>query len=331
MGVKLRKLVEPEQLSIEKLSCKTLAVDAMNTIFQFLSIIRQRDGTPLLNAKGDVTSHISGLFYRNINLLKADIRPVYVFDGVAPLAKSKTQRERRAKKVKARKKLEEAREAGDEKAIRKYAMRTAQLKPYMVEEAKRLLTAMGVPCIQAPGEGEAQAAVMCEKGQVYAVASQDYDALMFGSPRLLRNLNITGKRKVPRQNRFMTIYPELIELKEMLSRLKLTQLQLIQMGILVGTDYNPGGVKGIGPKKALKAVRENRFDELYPDADWLIELFTQPDVDEVEIDWPEFDGDKVIEVMCERNGFGLDRVQKLLTELAEARKAGKQQALGAFM
>ena len=330
MGVKLRDLVEPTEITLESLSGKTLAVDAMNTIFQFLSIIRQPDGTPLMDSHGEVTSHLSGLFFRTARMIETGIRPIYVFDGIAPLAKSKTQRERQERKEEAAVKYEKAKEAGDEEAMRKYAQQTSQLTKAMIEDSKKLLRAMGVPCVQAPGEGEAQAAAMCRSGQVYSVASQDYDSLMFGSPRLIRNLSITGRRKVPRQNRFINVVPELIELDKFLSALRITQLDLIKMGLLVGTDYNPGGIRGIGPKKALKAVKENRFDELSPDSQWLIELFTNPDIDEAKIERPAFDADGIVELMCAKHDYGEERIRKAIDELIEAGKKGKQQGLGEF-
>ncbi len=330
MGVKLKDLVHTEEVSFRDLQGKVLAVDALNTIFQFLSVIRRRDGTLLRNQDGDVTSHLSGLFYRNANLIKEGVRPVYVFDGVAPEAKEKTSRKRKERKKKAEEKLEEARERGDADAIRRYAMQTAKVNDKMLESAKELLEAMGIPVVQAPGEGEAQAARMCREKKVWAVASQDYDGLMFGSPCLLRNLNITGRRKVPGKNRYYTINPELIRLKNVLEELNITQEQLIKLGILIGTDYNPGGIKGIGPKRGLKAVREGKFEELYPDADWLVELFTEPDVDDVKIEWPEFDREKIEEIMYDQAGFSEKRVASTLDEAAEE-ASERQQGLGEFM
>jgi len=203
LGVDLKDLI-PEDIIIQirdlrVLRGRVVAIDAYNALYQFLAAIRQPDGTPLLDSQGRITSHLSGLFYRTINLVENGIKPVYVFDGKPPELKAKEIERRRAIKEEAVKKYEEAVRTGDLEAARRYAAIASKLTDSMVEDAKKLLDAMGIPWVQAPAEGEAQAAYMARVGDAYASASQDYDSLLFGSPRLIRNLTISGKRKLPRK------------------------------------------------------------------------------------------------------------------------------------
>lgn len=258
MGVPIGEIIPRKEIELENLYGKKIAIDALNAIYQFLSTIRQKDGTPLMDSKGRITSHLSGLFYRTINLMEAGIKPVYVFDGEPPEFKKKELEKRREAREEAEEKWREALEKGEIEEARKYAQRATRVNEMLIEDAKKLLELMGIPIVQAPSEGEAQAAYMAAKGSVYASASQDYDSLLFGAPRLVRNLTITGKRKLPGKNVYVEIKPELIILEEVLKELKLTREKLIELAILVGTDYNPGGIKGIGLKKALEIVRHSK-------------------------------------------------------------------------
>ncbi|NPA86720.1 MAG: flap endonuclease-1, partial [Candidatus Diapherotrites archaeon] len=219
MGVPLGPVIPKREVELSELSTKFLAVDAYNTLYQFISVIRQPDGTPLMDSKGRITSHLSGLFYRTIKLLENGIRVAYVFDGVPPEFKKRELEERAEKREEAERKWEEALRRGDIEEARKYATQASRLEKQMVEDAKRLLDAMGIPYVQAPSEGEAQAAYMAAKGDVWASASQDYDSLLFGTPRLVRNLAITGKRKLPGRKVYVDVKPEVIELQEVLKSL----------------------------------------------------------------------------------------------------------------
>ena len=256
MGVKLREIVPTRVTKLENLAGKTIAIDAYNALYQFLSIIRQPDGTPLKDRTGKVTSHLSGLLYRTSKLLELGIKPIYVFDGAAPVLKQ-AEIERRSKaKEEALVKYEKARKEGKIEEARKYAQATSRLKDYMQEDSKRLLSLMGLPWIQAPSEGEAQAAYLTKKGEADYCASQDYDSLLFGAPKLIRNVTISGKRKLARRNSYINISPEIVELNKILAENKITFKQLIDLSILIGTDFNPMGIKGLGPKTALKLIKE---------------------------------------------------------------------------
>ncbi len=347
MGVDLGDLSVKHVITLDSLSGKTIAVDAFNILYQFLSSIRQEDGTPLMDYKGNVTAHLSGLFYRNAKLLEAGIRPVYVFDGKPNVLKGRVQSERSEVKKKAEERWKEAMEAGKYEDAKRFAQATSRLTSQMVEESKLLLRAMGIPSVQAPSDGEAQAAAMSAAGLAYATASQDYDALLFGSPLLVKNLSITGRRKVPRQDRFIIVEPEQISLKETLESLGIDRGGLIFLGMLLGTDFNEG-VKGVGPKTALKIVKEHKTHEAITaylkkkydyefevDAEEVFRLFLDPPYEppkDGELAWRPADRDAVLKVLVEQHDFSSDRVEKTLDDLAKITKERSAQSkLGEWM
>lgn len=341
MGVNLRDITTVKhEIELKDLVGKKIAVDAYNAIMQFLTVIRQRDGTPLMDSKGNITSHLSGLFYRTSNLLKEGILPCYVFDGEAPEFKKETIEKRFERKEEAKKKYEEAKAKGAEEEMFIYAQQIASIDERIINDSMKLLKAMGIPCVQASTEGEAQCAYMCKVGDVDFSASQDWDSLLFGSPRLVRNLNIVGKRKLPRKEVYVEIKPETIYLDELLKSLGINQEQLILIGILVGTDYNPNGVKGIGPKKALELVRKFKEPESIMqqvswefEVDWrdILEFFKNPKVNKkYELSWKDFNEDEVIEILCEEHDFSRDRVEKAIKEVRAKRDARKQVDLSSF-
>jgi flap endonuclease-1 len=333
MGVDISSIIYGKEIEIRDLVGKRIAIDAFNTLYQFLSTIRQRDGTPLMDSNGKVTSHLTGIFYRTSNLMSSGIKLCYVFDGKPPEFKAVSE-SRRQRRDEARQRFEEARMRGDHEQARKYAQQSSRLTDDMVEETKKLLSAMGIPYIQAPSEGEAQAAHMCMQGDVHATASQDYDALVFGSTKLVRNLNITGKRKLPGKNVYKQVNPEIYTFQDVLSSLEITREQFINLAILVGTDYNPGGIKGIGPKKALKLVKEKTepFKEVVWEfdikpqaiADW----FNKPDViDKYELEWKGVDAEVVKGILCDGHGFSEERVDNTLAKITST---ASQRSLSEF-
>ena len=249
MGVDLGDLAIKHKSSVGEFSGRPVAIDAMNMLYQFLASIRQEDGTPLKDFEGRITGHLSGLFYRSAKLVSAGMKPVYVFDGKPPKFKEKEIEKRQKVKREAEMKWKKALAEEKIEEAKKYAQGTSRLTAEMVVESKELLSGMGIPWVQAISEGEAEAAWMVTKGICYASASQDYDSLLFGSPVLVRNLSITGRRKVPRQNRYVTVEPEKIILKETLEALGISREQLILIGMLEGTDFNDG-VRGVGPNRA---------------------------------------------------------------------------------
>jgi flap endonuclease-1 len=320
LGVDLGDLVHRHKTTLDELSGNTFAVDAYNALYQFLAIIRGPTGAPLMDHQGRVTSHLSGLLYRTTNLAERGIRLVYVFDGIPPTLKETEIKRRRAVKEEAIVKYEAAIVKGEVAEAKKFAQATASLKDTMVEDAHRLLEYLGVPVVQAPSEGEAQAAFMTTRGDVWGAVSQDYDSLLFGATKLVRNLAITGKRKLPMREAYVQVDPELVLSNETLTTLQLTREQLIDLGILIGTDFNPDGFKGIGPKTALKLLRENRSIEqiatkvanfkIPPNLQRIREIFLKPDVTpHYTLRWKEPQVEGLVRFLCGDRDFSEDRVR----------------------
>jgi flap endonuclease-1 len=334
LGVNLRVLIPKTKVDFKSLSGKSVAIDAYNTLYQFLAIIRQPNGTPLKDRSGRITSHLSGLLYRTANLVEMGIKVAYVFDGVPPALKEVEIKRRAKVKAEALVKYEQALKEGKVEEARSYAQMTSKLKDYMPEDSKRLLTELGVPWIQAPSEGEAQAAYLTMKGATDYCGSQDYDSLLFGATALVRNVTISGRRKIPRKNVYVEVVPEIMKLDHVLKELEITRQQLIDVAILVGTDFNPDGVKGIGPKTALKLIKkhgsvEEAVTEL-EDAEFpaepkrIREIFLNPKVtDNYRLDWGEPDVDGVVEFLCRERDFSEDRVRKALTKMVTGIKEAK--------
>ena len=321
MGVKLNGLFESKKIKMVELSGKGIAIDAFNWIFQFLTTIRMADGSYLTDSKGRVTTHLNGLFYRSVSLLENRIKPVFVFDGKAPKFKKETLLEREKTKEEAMEKMEHA-ATPEEKAM--YMRRIARIDDYIIDSSKELLDYLGIPYVQAPAEGEAQAAVLSQQGKVFAAASQDYDTLLFGAKRVIRNLNITNKKKVSGKGITKGIFPEVIDASYNLSKLGLSREQLIILSLFVGTDYNKG-VDGIGPKKALKLVKEKERTELFNTYDFravynineIYDYFISPNTIEVngDLDPIKIEKDKLINFLCDEHSFSRERINQYLEKL----------------
>lgn len=342
MGVDLGDLAVKHTISLDYLSGKVIAVDAFNVLYQFLASIRQEDGTPLMDFNGNVTAHLSGLFYRSAKLIENGIKPVYVFDGAPTKLKRRTRERRSRVKETAKKKWEAALSKGELKEAKKYAQATSRLTPEMADESKELLDCIGIPWVQAEGEGEAQAALMAREGLAYAAASQDFDALLFGAPVLVRNISITGRRKVPRQDRYVMIEPEEIRLKETLTELGLTREQLVIVGMLTGTDFNEG-VRRVGPKTALKIVKEykemgaiekyvkEKYDyEFEVPSEEVLDLFMKPKMGKVpeKLRWGNVDEEKIGELLVKKHDFSEERIRKVSENMIKSfKETGKQKNL----
>jgi len=329
MGVDFGDSVPREKISLEDISGWRLAVDGYNTLYQFLAIIRGMDGGHLKDSKGRVTSHISGLFYRNVNLMELGMKLVYVFDGKPPELKMEEIERRSARRREARDQYLKALQAGEMAEARKHAEASTVLRRDMVEDAKGLLDAMGIPWVDAPSEGEAQASLMAGEGTVDAVASQDHDSLVFGAPVLVRNVTISGKRRLPSKGVVINIQPERIRLADTLASTGLTRTQLVDFAILLGTDFNPDGFEGVGPATALKylkkygnlesitelkdrlaAVRYGEIRSLY---------LNPPSLRGVKPEWRPLDRAKVLSYLVDEHSFSRERVEAALDRIQRAR------------
>jgi len=346
MGLaEIRELIKPviKEIDFSYLSGKVVALDAFNALYQFLAAIRQPDGTPLKDSKGRITSHLSGLFYRTKNLIEYGIKVIYVFDGKHPEFKKKEQKLREEQRKKMEEKYKKAIEMGIKGDLKKYAEFTSKLEFNMVDESKELLEAMGIPYVQAPSEGEAQAAYLVKKGIADYVGSQDYDSLLFGGLRVVRNLTISGKRKV--RGVEVEINPEVVELNDILNYLKLDYKKLIWFALIVGTDYNPDGIPGIGVKTAYELVKNNNdperlfkyvgWEKYYKEISWkeLEEFFEDPPVIEInreDIKFGEVDEEKIRKILIDEHDFSEDRVNKAIEELKNAYKKGSQKNILSF-
>jgi flap endonuclease-1 len=347
MGIKINELVKEVKRTItfENLFNKKIAIDAFNTIHQFLAIIRQKDGTPLKDYNGNVTSHLSGLFYRTINFIEHNIKPIYVFDGEPSVLKMDTIAERRKVKEEAKEKMLKAQDDEDFKEAKKFAQMTSKLDTNMIEESKKLILNLGIPIVEAKSEGEAQSAYLVGKGDAWACGSQDYDTLLFGGERLLRNFAISRSKKV--KDTTVTLDIEFISLNKFLEHYKITREQLIEMGILIGTDFFPG-IKGIGQHTALNLIKkyvslENIIKEQvkvggkeieieYNLIEQIKEIFLNPDIKEdyQKLVWQKINYEKIQELLIEQHNFSKQRVENALDRLRKLDSSKMQISLDSF-
>lgn len=347
MGVKISDIVTnaKKEITIQNLIGKKIAIDAFNSIYQFLATIRQQDGTLLTDLNGKVTSHLKGLFYRTLNLIENDIRPIYVFDGPPHELKLKTLQERKEIKEDQKKKMEEAIDSGEDAEAKKHAQGTSKLTPEMISESKELLEYMGVPWIEAAHDGEAEAARLINEGIAWASASQDYDSMLFGAKRLIRNLNINRKKKI--KNIEVDIEIEYYTIDRVLQELNLTRDQLIDIGILVGVDFFDG-IKGIGEKTALKLIKENgsiegiiqnkvlvKNNPIELDLDLvnkIRKIFKEVEKpkDTPEIKWRNVNENGLKELLIERHNFGESLLDSGIKRLIDKKSNKVQSSLDKF-
>lgn len=338
MGVDLGELFTKEPCSFEVFKGRIIVLDAYNILHQFLASIRQRDGTPLKDSHGRITSHLSGLLYRTAHMVQAQMRPVYVFDGEPHPLKARTIQERRQRKEQAEREWREALEKGDLEKAKSKAQQTSRVTADIIHQSKQLLDALGIPSIQAPSEGEAQASYMVLKGDAYAVGSQDFDCLLFGAPLLVRHLTSSERRKLPNKQAHVSVHPEQIRLEPGLQKLGITREQLVDIALLVGTDFNDG-VKGFGPKKSLKLIKEhgcleNAFD-VSPemnlpsdDIEVVRKIFLEPTVStSYSLQWGQIDPDAVLRLLCDEFQFSRDRVHSVLGHFASLHQNSTQKNL----
>ena len=343
MGLNISEIIPRKEIEISDLKGKIVCVDAFNTLYQFLTSVRQPDGTPLMDSKSRVTSHLSGIFYRNINLLSEGIKLVYVFDGIPPEQKIRTSRKRKFLRDSAEEKYESAKTEDDLESMKRYSSQLLRLNEEMITESKELLEAMGIAVVQSPGEGEAEAAYLAKiKKDVFASVSQDYDSILFGAPKLIRNLTLARRRKTI--SGYVEVKPEMIELRHVLDVLEINLDQLICLGILVGTDYNPKGIPRIGQKKALQIVRQHKspiliFKSLQEKIDvlseedkfdWkeIFELFHKPNVIKADFRFKKIDEKKIKKILVQEHEFSEERIEKQLEKLREISLGLQQKDLG---
>jgi flap endonuclease-1 len=323
--VVLTPILKRSQTSLKALKGTSFAIDASIEIHQFLALVRKRDGSLFTDSQGRVTSHLIGLLTRTSRLIADfDMRPVFIFDGKPNPLKRRTIEMRREARKKAEVEYVEAVSKKDYAKAWSKAVMTGRVTGSVLDDSKRLLTLMGIPWLEALEDAEAQASYMAARGDVWAVGSKDYDCLLYGAPILARYLTLTGREWLPAQRRSRPLIPELIKLSENLTMLRITREQLVDLAILVGTDFDQG-VKGIGPKKALKLVHDYRSIEQMPDEirskltedlNSVRQVFLKPRVLEKYIlkrSPPDRDG--LVKFLSEERGFNKERVERLIERL----------------
>lgn len=336
MGVAISELIPRKDIGLDNLAGQKIALDAFNTIYYFLAVIRHKtSGEPLMDHKGNVTSHLSGLLYRTVKFLEVGIKPIYVFDGHYPDFKKRTVEKRRVKREEAKRKWKEAVRKGE--PAMKYAQEASRVDVGIVDSSKELFDLMGVPWIQAPSEGEAQCSWMCQRGLVYATASQDYDSLLFGSSRIVRNLSAIARKEPESKEVYDEVDPELIELEEVLKSLDLTREQLVLVGLLIGTDYNEG-VQGVGPKTALKLVRDHKtLENILASCQFpgqtniksVYEFFLNPPhTDKFQIEWKPPQANKLLRFLVKEHDVSQERAEKAVERLRASFDKAKQPDAG---
>ncbi|RZC42933.1 flap endonuclease 1, partial [Asbolus verrucosus] len=324
---------------------RKIAIDASMCLYQFLIAVRS-EGAQLTSADGETTSHLIGTFYRTIRLIENGIKPVYVFDGKPPDLKSGELNKRAERREEAQKALNKATELGDAVEIEKFNRRLVKVTRHHADEAKQLLSLMGVPYVEAPCEAEAQCAAMVKAGLVFATATEDMDALCFGSNVLLRHLTYSEARKMPVQE---------IHLNKVLEDLGFDQKQFVDLCILLGCDYIDT-IRGIGPKRAIELMKKhgniedilkNIDQKKYPPPeDWNFEgarnLFYEPEVldtSQIEVErlllfwflkWSDPDEEGVVKFLCGDKQFNEERVRNGVKKLMKSRTTSTQGRLDGF-
>ncbi|MDO8624783.1 MAG: flap endonuclease-1 [Candidatus Diapherotrites archaeon] len=338
MGTPIGELIVRRPLDWSELAGRRVGFDAYNMIYQFLTNIRSADGNPLMDSKGNVTSHLTGLLYRTASIVENGVKPVFVFDGKPLALKAKTIEARNRIRTNAAEKFEKAKVEGKMEDALKFASMSSKITPEIVESAKQLVQLLGYPVVQAPSDGEAQIAVMVQKGDLYAGVSQDYDALLFGCSRLVRNLAFSGKRKIPGRNAYIDVEPEYLELARVLGELGISREQLVWLGILVGTDFNEKFPR-IGPKTALKIVKTaNSFEDIISYTEYT-PAFDHRDIERIflepayaahhELSFSAPDREKVRAFLVDAHDFSKERVDNVLEKISGALgQKGSQSRLG---
>eukprot|EP00742_Colponemidia_sp_Colp-10_P014147 GILJ01016031.1.p1 GENE.GILJ01016031.1~~GILJ01016031.1.p1 ORF type:complete len:402 (+),score=60.07 GILJ01016031.1:115-1320(+) len=348
MGIKgLAKLIgdiAPAALKEQTFASYTgrkLAIDASMSLYQFLIAVRSNvqgeNYGMLTNEAGEVTSHIQGLFSRTIKMMENGIKPLFVFDGKPPALKVAQLAKRSTRKHEATAQLAAAEDQGHAEDIQKYASRVVTVTTQHVDEAKRLLTLMGVPIVQAPSEAEAQCSRLCMAGKVYGTASEDMDSLPFGTPKLVRHMTFADARKMPIVE---------IDLQTVLNDLGLDMRQFIDVCILSGCDYTDA-IKGIGPMTAYKLIKTHGSIEaalhqldktkyIIPDNfdfEGARQLFLSPDVvsvQDLDLVWKQPDEAGLRQFLVVEKNFDPTRVESSLKKLRNAQSKASQSRLESF-
>ncbi len=337
MGTNLTPIIPRKKIGLKGLMNKVVAIDALNSIYQFLALIRLPNGEPLKDSKGRITSHLVGIVSRYTKLLvEYYMKPIFIFDGPPHPLKGEEIKKRKAQRAKARREWLLALSRGDyEKAFSK-AVVSIEVNEQIISDAKKLIKLMGFPIIEALHDAEAQASYIVSRGEAWCVGTLDWDALLYGAPRMVRYITVTGTEWLPSKKMARPLIPELIELTKILRILRITREQLVDIAILVGTDYNRG-IKGIGPKKALHLIKLygslerlplNIKEKLPEHYNKIREIFLYPLIRKdyrIEFEKPKVD--ELFKFLVEERDFSPRRVEKIIERLESFSYHGEQLGL----
>lgn len=341
MGVDFTPIIPRQRLELHQLRGRSFALDASIELYQFLALIRKPDGEPLRDSRGRVTSHLVGLLFRSTRLLdEYGMRLIYVFDGEPHPLKGEVLRRRREARRRAYEEWRRLLTAGELRRAWSKAVVSSTLTHEIIQDAKTLLGLMGIPYVDAPSDAEAQAAYYCGTGAVWACGSKDYDSILFGADRLVRYLTIQGSEYMPSKGLFRSLKPELVDAKRVSTLLGLGREQLVDVAILMGTDYNRG-VFGIGPKRALELIRhfgsiENLPSHIRarvdPNFEEVRRVFLHPRVSETPP--PPFkspDERGILDFLVNERGFSRERVMTAIERLRRVQVSLAQEPLSKYV
>ena len=247
----IKEYIPIEEMNYSDLKGKTLAVDAFNSLYQFLSVIRTPDGN-LLERNGIVVSHLYGILWRYGYLLSTGVKLIFVFDGKPSAMKEDTIEERRRKKEEIAKEIENAESNGDEKEVARLKRFNARVDDSIIESTKELASLLGIDYIDSPEEGEAEAVHLVKTGFADYVITQDYDAIAYDCQNILRNIG------VKKNDHYVKI--NLVNSSHVFKVMGINREQFLYIAFMTGTDYNKGIYK-VGIKRALKIAQKSHSEE----------------------------------------------------------------------
>jgi len=338
MGVKLDPIIQRRKITFQELKGKIIAVDAPNIIMGLLNFSHKN---PTLNTETNlildrtqrVISHLYGILYRIKFYYSKNILPIFCFDGrVSPL-KRKITKNQLNDFLFTQKRYKNAINSGNRELARTIALSKEYLWPNIMKESKELLHAIGVPVVESPASAESQCAHLVKKGIANFSNSQDFDSLLFGCPFLIQNLSKSLRRKVQNKWTYTRIVPLVIDIQHNLELLGIDRFQLVDLAFMLETDYFQG-IKGIGPKTALKLIKKyqtiekikskkhNEFGFSKLDRDLISEvrkIFLLPEVlDSFDyLCWNPPDKMRIFKLLCKDHHLNPERVEKHSKQLNE--------------
>jgi len=338
MGVKLQELVTSKDVEIKQLAGKIIAIDAPNIIMSLFNFAFKNQSYSYSNLMTDRTqraiSHLYGLLFRINFYYSTHIFPIFCFDGKDSELKRVITKDQLNDFLVTTRWYQNALSERNREGARSIAMSREFLWPNIIKESKRLLGALGVPYIESPASAESQCAQLVKDRIAPYANSQDYDTLLFGCPKVLQNLSKSQKRKIQGKWTYKKTVPRVIDLRSTLRALNINQFQLVDMSMLIGTDYF-SGIRNIGPKTALSLMikhgslekiitrEKNKYDfsSLTPELIKKIrKIFLLPEVLDTphKIFWTPPNKTGIVNLMCNDHHLNRERVDNNINKLAKS-------------